>query len=181
MLVFDSWLTLIISVCVCVTKQRLYHICHCILLKCQSLLLKNCKGHVNPLLHEGSLTNVFVSNGDFFGGATWDVTVSWTDSCWHCARPQSQPEVLYRPAAFWTYYLKFFLISRIYWAYCVHFCLGVTESLGWDIYSSAGAEVFQSSVSNHLFSAPLRQKALTQVNHQQSPLIWLTSLSQWGH
>lgn len=58
------------------------------------------------------LTNVFCLKWGFLG-ARWDVTVSWMHS-W-LTRPQSQPEVLYGPAAFWTYYVKgFFFFNLVY-------------------------------------------------------------------
>lgn len=194
---FGIWL---LTHCYChylhvrVTNQRLCHICHCTLLNCQSRLFEKwaviCKGHVNPLSHEGALDECFCLKWGFLG-ATWDVTVSRTDSRWHCARPQSPPEVLYGPAAFWTYYLKVFLISCIlsllcsFLARCNWICKVRYLPLGpihlrvlWS---------FCHSVSHHvvfpffLSLPPLRQTASTQVSHQQSPLIWLTSLSQWGH
>lgn len=67
----------------------------------------------------------------------------------------------------------FFFKSRVYWAYCAHFWHGVTESARWDNLFICHVFCFFSSF--FLSLPPFRQMALTQVSHQQSPLIWLTS------
>lgn len=97
----------------------------------------------------------------------------------------SQPEVLCGPAAFWTYYL------RSFWSPIVLICASVKLNLQGEIspprcYSSCGCRglpVILSLIQVIFlcwFLASLRQMASTQVSHQQSPLIWITSLSQLG-
>lgn len=191
LLVFDSWLTATVIISVCVSPSKgsatsvtayFWTVSPCFG-KPRSNLQRPCE---SPFPW-GGLDKCFCLKWGFLG-ATWDVTVSWTDSRWHCARPQSRPGVLHGPAAFWTYYLKVFLfISRTlsllysFFPRCNWICKVRYFPLEpihlWVLWS------FCHSFSHHVFLSlpPLRQMALTQVSHLQSPLIWLTSLSQWGH
>ena len=135
-----------------------------------------------PSTHEG-LWQMFLSRTGIFWGATWDVTVSWTDSRRHCESARGSV----RTCSILDLLSEEFLISH-----CAHLCLGETESARWDISPSMLfiLRVPRSpchSVSHPAsffflcwFLASLRQMASTQVSHQQSPLIWITSLSQWG-
>lgn len=99
----------------------------------------------------------------------------------------SQPEVLCGPAAFWTHYL------RSFWSpHCAHLCLGETESARWDISPSMLfiSRVLWSpchSVSHRAFFffccwflASLGLDGLDSGESSAKPLIWITSLSQWG-
>lgn len=170
MLVFDSWVTATVIISMCHQAKAPPH------LNCQPLLLKIFK---SPFSCDGTLTNVFVSNGDFSSwewgrGAIRDVTVSRS-----MPALSSPTEVLGRPAAFWTHYLKALfdpactlsllcpLLTRRNWICEVIYLFICGCCVLW---SFCGLPP----------SSP-GQMALNQVSHQQSPFVWLTSLPQWGH
>lgn len=76
-----------------------------------------------PSTHEG-LWQMFLSRTGIFWGATWDVTVSWTDSRRHCESARGSV----RTCSILDLLSEEFLISH-----CAHLCLGETESARWDI------------------------------------------------
>lgn len=78
------------------------------------------------------LTNVFVSSGDFWGQHETPlyprqihagIVLSHRVSLRFCTDLQQFGCIIWR----------FFFLSHIYWAYCIHLCLAVTGSAGWNI------------------------------------------------
>lgn len=132
-------------------------------------------GHVSPLSHKRGIFSFGVE-------ATWDVTVSFTD-------PFSQLEVLWGPAVFWTCFFYLTYIWRLLCSFlplCNSICQ-VRYRPPWT-HLSAGAAVFLSSLLSACLSIAFLPSAPLQADGRglrwviwKSPLIWLTSLSQWGH
>lgn len=120
-------------------------------------------GHVSPLSHKRGIFSFGV-------GATWDVTVSFTD-------PFSQLEVLWGPAVFWTCFFYLTYIWRLLCSFlplCNSICQ-VRYRPPWT-HLSAGAAVFLSSLLSACLSSsvsalrpPSGRWSWPQVSHLEKP------------